>query len=380
MLAGCLPFLVPFDTFRNVELQGLLLIISGGFAWCALILRYREILKSLDWLNQVLLGTFSASCLISLLVNPHLGYGFFGAPYIRLGAAGLLSCVGIGMLLTTAPRQQLLTWLYAMILGLSAVSVPYSWWHFHSLLRIGGVFSQADVFACFIGCGLLLGLEMLRSYPRHRHTLMSIQVFWIVLLLLSQTRAVLLLVIILCLLWEFHYRGSKALKPVMLYSATALLLLGGLYYFAPDRLTNTAYASESIHYRLVLQGYALKASEQKPVLGYGPGNLADALPCSRLLAKPLQTTCQQGYFFNSSHNIFIDRVLAIGWLGGLAFLAIALLAVYKGLSSGPGALIFGYVIMLIGGYYFTNITSITLELLLWVLMLQCLRPPKENHD
>jgi O-antigen ligase len=381
VLAGCLAFLVPFNPARNIDLQGSLLVVSGGFAWCALLLGYRQTFKSLSRLDSALLGIFATFCLISLFVNRHLGYDFFGAPYIRLGAAGLLACIGIGLLLTTIPRQRLLTWLYVIILGLSVVSVPYSWWHFHSLLRIGGVFAQADILACFVGCGLLFGLEMLSLYPQRRNILLSVHLFWAILLLLTQTRAVLLIVIILCLLWELQKRRGDKFKRVALYGVAALLLLGGLHSFMPNRLTNTAYASESIHYRLTLQGYALKASGQKPVWGYGPGNLADALSCSRLPAESLQITCRQGYFFNSSHNIFIDRVLAIGWLGGLAFLGVVILAIYRSLGSKRTVRILGYAVILISCYYLTNVTSVTLELLLWVLLLQCLAvSPKDNHD
>jgi O-antigen ligase len=380
-LCCCLAFLVPFDPARNIDLQGLLLVIGGGFAWCVLLLGYRWTFKSLSWLDSSLLGIFATCCLISLYVNRHLGYDFFGAPYIRLGAAGLLACIGIGLLLTTIPHQRLLTWLYVMILGLSVVSVPYSWWHLHSLLRIGGVFAQADILACFVGCGLLFGLEMLSLYPQRRNILLGVQLFWAILLLLTQTRAVLLIVIILCLLWELQKRRGDKFKQVALYGLAALLLLGGLHYFIPNRLTNTAYASESIHYRLTLQGYALKASGQKPIWGYGPGNLADALSCSRLPTGALQTTCHQGYFFNSSHNIFIDRILAIGWLGGLAFLGVVILAIYRSLRGKRTVRILGYTVILISCYYLTNVTSATLELLLWILLIRCLvDSPKVNHD
>ena len=95
----------------------------------------------------------------------------------------------------------------------------------------------------------------------------------------------------------------------------------------------------------------------------------------------MQTTCRQGYFFNSSHNIFIDRVLAIGWLGGLAFLAIVMLAIYRGLRGKQELWVLGYAVALIGFYYLTNVTSVTLELLLWVLLMRCLAgsPKKVNH-
>lgn len=371
VLAGCLAFLVPFNAFRNIELQGLILIISGLFAWGALILGYWATLGPLGRLNKALLAVFMAACVVSLLVNPHFGYDLLGAPYIRLGAAGLLACVGIGLLMRTIPFGRLLTGLYTVILALGVVSVPYSWLHFHSLVRIGGVFAQADIMACFVGCGLVLGLGMLNLYPKRRLLLLGGQLFLAGLLLLTQTRAVLFLIIGLWLVWIIQNQRSKVFKPLVIYIIAVVVLLGALNYLVP-RLTNTAYASQSLHYRLSLQGYALRASGQKPVVGYGPGNLADALSCSRLPAGQLQTTCGQGYFFNSSHNIFIDRVLAIGWLGGFSYLAVVGLAIYGGLCSKRRFRIIGYAVILIGGYYLTNVTSVALELLLWILLIQCL--------
>jgi O-antigen ligase len=89
-----------------------------------------------------------------------------------------------------------------------------------------------------------------------------------------------------------------------------------------------------------------------------------------LQSPALQKTCHQGYFFNSSHNIFIDRFLAVGWLGGLAFLALAVLAIYKALRAQPEVRIVGWALLLIACYYLTNVTNVTLELLLWVLILR----------
>jgi hypothetical protein len=102
------------------------------------------------------------------------------------------------------------------------------------------------------------------------------------------------------------------------------------------------------------------------------GNLADALNCSRLAGKQLKATCKQGYFFNSSHNIYIDRALGIGWLGALAYIAIIVLAIRKGLRVKPESKIFAYGALLIGLYYLTNVTSLTLELLFWILLMRCL--------
>jgi O-antigen ligase len=379
-LAGCLPFLVPFDAFRNIELQGLVLIICGGFAWAALLFDNRAIFKRLGRLSQVCLAVFATACIISLLVNPHFGYDLLGAPYIRLGTAGLLACIGIGLLMKTVHYEKLVVWLYGIIVGLSVLSVPYSLWRFHSLARIGGVFAQADIFACFVGCGFLLGLEMLSLYPsrQKRSLLIGVQLFWAGLLVLTQTRAVLLLLIVLCTVWGLRKQQGNKLKPALLYTVAALILLTGFHYFTPNRLTNTAYASSSIRYRLTLQSYALHASKRKVLLGYGPGNLADALACSRLPAGQLQTTCGKGYFFNSSHNIFIDRILAVGWLGGLSYLALVIVAIYAGLRHNAKQRTIVYALLLIAGYYLTNVTNVPLELLTWILLIQCLIASPRN--
>jgi O-antigen ligase len=381
-LAGCLAFLVPFSAPRNIDLQGLLLIVSGGFAWAGLALGDRKQFKRLGRLAGSLLVVFSVTCVVSLLVNPHLGYDLLGAPYIRLGTAGLLSCIGIGLLAARREAKRLMVELYLLIIGLTILSVPYSWGRFHSLLRIGGVFGQADIMACVVGCGLLIGLGILNLYPRQQRALLGMQAFLAVVLACTQTRAVLFLVIVLSIAWMLHNKRQKSFKS-MIYLGALLLLLGGLHYALPNRLTNTAYASQSIQYRLTLQKYSLRSSQQHPFWGYGPGNLADALACSRLPARQLQASCHQGYFFNSSHNIYLDRALGLGWIGGLSFVAIVILAVYRGFRTAKELRVFAYVLVLISCYYLTNVTSLALELLLWIVLARCLvRPVKlpGTHD
>src|SRR5665213_4521871 len=148
-LAVCLPFVLPFDTARNIDAQGLLIIVIGGFAWGALILKPSFWKRLLPW-QWVLVGLYMLAGLVSVVVNPHVGYDLLGAPYIRLGAGGLLACVGFGLLVTDLPRQRLVSYLYMDILLLALVSIPYSLLKFHTLRRFGGVFAQADIMACLL--------------------------------------------------------------------------------------------------------------------------------------------------------------------------------------------------------------------------------------
>lgn len=371
-LAASLVFLVPFDAARNIDMQGVLLIVSGGFAWAAILLERLRPVAALDQTAWLLLGIFIAAGVISFVLNPHAGYDFFGAPYIRLGIGSWLACVGVALLCAKLPKWQLVSFLYGTIMVVALISLPYTWLCVHSLFRAGGVFSQADILACFVGCGLLLGLEIYALYPKHRRLILACQILMAGLLLLTQTRAVIFLTALLGLLWIFQHKDRRIFWHAAGVVAGASVLLAAGSYAAPGRLTDSAYASRSFDYRLTLQRYAGHAAVQKPFFGYGPGNLADAMPCPALLSKSLQTTCDEGYFFNSSHNIFLDRALGVGLAGGLAFLALVLLGLYRGFHGRKPPQVWVYGLALISAYYLTNVTTATLELLLWVLLFQCL--------
>lgn len=374
-LAALLPFAIPFDASRNIDMQGLLLVIAGGFGWLALGFERRKPTapKSAVWL----LGIFIFTCVVSTAVNPHLGYDLLGAPYVRLGTAGLLSAIGCGLAALRLPLDKFLRYLYFEILAIAILSLVYNLLVFGALIRMNGVLAQADILACVLGVGWLLGWYMLERYPDRKHVLLGSQLFLTVMLALTETRAVLALVFILGLTWMINKRRWKAVAGSLLAGLLLLVLLLVINAFVPGRLTDSRYAASSLRYRLDLQRQALRASGQKPLWGYGPGNLADALSCSGIPSGPLRITCRQGYFFNSSHNVFLDRILAVGWPGGTAYLALVVVAVYKGWRVKQELQVAIYAIALIGLYYLTNVTDVVLELLLWLLLLRCLADSKK---
>lgn len=361
-LLASLVFLVPFDAYRNIDMQGLILLVAGVLA--AVYLWLDKVKAGLG-LEKYLIGLFLGCGIVSLLISPHKDYGLLGAPYVRIGLPALFACLFCGLLLRRSPPKTLMAYLYIGITALGLVSLPYAALRYHSFERLGGVFAQADILAVFLGCGLLLGWGLLSLYPKQRPKILATQIGLAILLIGTQTRAVLLLVLLLSLVWAGRHLSYRWLVGGLL---AGILVLGGVYQFLPQRLTNQQYADESINYRLSLQHYGLKATERRPWFGYGPGNLADALACSTLHTNDLQKTCHEGYFFNSSHNIFLDRVLMVGWVGGLAFLGLVILAIIKSFKATSEEYWFFYPLVLIAGYYLTNVTSVSLELLLWILL------------
>jgi O-antigen ligase len=369
MFMGVLSFLVPFDSGRNIDMQGLVLLLVGIFSWITIALQWHIIFQGQPKRVTLLLLAFIIPLLISLLVNPHKTYGLLGAPYIRLGATGFLACIGGGLLLRTIRAERLMVWLYGILLSVSLTAIPYNVLRFHSIGRIGGVFAQADILGIGSACGFLIGLALLGTYPHLKKYLIVGQASLLLVLFLTQTRAALFL-LGLVILVKLVTERRLTIKTCVLYGAISVVTISGLGLLSLQRLTNLSYANESLRYRLSLQGYAIEATLHKPLVGYGPGNVADALACPTLHTAQLQQTCREGYFFNSSHDIFIDRILAIGWIGGLSFVTLTILLVFIGLRRPSEDTMFAYCALLIAGYYVTNVTNIEVELLLWICLLR----------
>jgi hypothetical protein len=197
VIAASLVFAVPFGPSRNTDMQGLLLLISGCLAWLAILLG-KDRSWPLDKLTTALMAIFFTGCLVVTISTPHLEYNLLGAPYIRLGSLGFLACLGIALLTLRHDIQSLLRIIYALVFAVAVLSLPYAWLKGSSLGRIGGTFYQADILAIFLGCALLIG-GYLRQHEtaKWRLKLTISQLFLAFTLVLTGTRAVLLLIIFL---------------------------------------------------------------------------------------------------------------------------------------------------------------------------------------
>lgn len=365
VLVCILPLLVPFGLSRNIDLQAMVVVLSGALAWTAVLLRQRQQKMRLN-LMLLCIGLYCLACTVSWLVHASV-LNAFGGALARLGSLELLSAVGIGLALAHLPRQRLVTALYASIIVLALISLPYNLLTAHHLVRIGGLLHQPDFFAVIVGVGLLLGADVWQKAPKYRPYLAAGQAYLVIVLVMTQTRAVIALLLLLTLsgLWLSGLTIKR--KTLLSLVSLALIAMGffSLQAVLPGRLTNGHYADQSVSYRLSLQGYAVKALPKKPPAGYGAGSLPQALPCRRLTTPALQATCHEGHYFDSSHNVYLDRLLALGWLGGLSFIGLVILALFKGSHQRN---VFWYITLLIALYYLTNPTDLEIELLMWVAL------------
>jgi O-antigen ligase len=365
-LSAILPFIVPFSPGRNVVAQGLLILLIGFFAWALVYLNQNALSIKNSKLKWVI-AIYIAACGLSLIFNPHKGYDLLGSPYIRLGSLGLVACLGLGLSARSLSLRKLIAGLYALTVLIAITALPYSAFRLHNLARLGGVFDQADILAVFTGVGLLLGLQVYKDFTRYRKYIIFTQALLLIVLVLSGTRSILLILLILTPIWlHFNFKNLKT-SQWLTYLVVVVLAFAALSVFYHGRLNNADYAGQSISYRYDLQKSGARAVKEKPIFGYGPGNLADGLSCKKLEAKPLLKTCNSGYFFNSSHNIFLDRFIGLGLIGGAVYLVMVILLLKSAFSIGHHSVL-AYASLLVVIYYITNVTSVCLEALFMILL------------
>ncbi len=375
LILTCLvPFLVPFTLGRNIDTQASAIILTGVLAWVGIVSGWRRPSWRLPQSVQLLLGLYVGFCVISLLAHPSIT-NLYGSTLIRLGTLALLACVGSGLLLTGIETKRLLAWLYVSIATLAFITLPFTLLTAHQLVRLGGVFHQADILAAFMACGLILGIAMWQQFPNHRVLIAAGQLMLASILLLSQTRAIILILTLVLLLVVLQRPISWRRRGIECFAILLTLIVGIVASQAvlPHRITDSHFAVESTQYRLSLQSFGVRATSHQPIWGYGAGSIPIALACPTLHNTALQATCHDGYYFDSSHNVFLDRVLISGFVGGIAFAGFVLVALYRGLRHSGPERYFSYCALLISLYYLTNVTNVELELLLWIMLFRSFR-------
>jgi O-antigen ligase len=229
--------------------------------------------------------------------------------------------------------------------------------------------------------GLLLGVAMWQLQPGLHKPLIASRALLAVILFLTGTRAVIAILVLTGLLMLLQSSLSWKRRVAWSTSIIVVVIIGAVatQNILAHRLTSGDLANQSLHYRFALQHFAVKASLHEPLFGYGPGSLSTPLACPTLHNPALQLTCHQGYYFDSSHNVFLDRVLALGWVGGISFSLFVLAALYKGLRTPGMKRYCSYAALLIAAYYLTNPSDLTIELLFWVFLLQPYKLPSLSH-
>jgi O-antigen ligase len=372
-LALALPLLVPFSLGRNIDMQACIVWALGTTAWVTLFIQRQRIGLLRSWLWWPL-GLYGLGCLIALWVHPTVA-NLLGLEHSRLGVFTLLACAGCGLISQHISEHRLAWGIYISSVVVAASTIPYALLTSSNLARTGGVFHQPDFLAIWLVCGCVVSLGLRPKQVSSRIFMILSLVFMGLIVLLTETRAAIVLLILIALLITVReLRSRQRIVAVLSIIGATMLLAAILHNSAPhSRIIDRNYSGESLRYRASLQSYGVQAVRYQPVTGYGPDNIQTGLSCLTFHDPALIKTCRQGYYFTSSHNIFLDRFIGLGVIGGCAFLITVGGLLYAGIRSTGQARYFWYAALVLCAYYCTNVTSVSLELLLWILLCRAWR-------
>jgi O-antigen ligase len=343
----------------------------GGAAWIYVFYYSEDIYKNILPVDKALLTLLLVGCGLAV-IGTHSKIALLGTNYSDVGVFVLLGCVGIGLVASTLPLKSVIKGVYGAALVLAVTAPLYDYWKYGSFSgRLQGIIGQSNVMAAWLGVGFLLGLYLLaqKRSTKQKVLLAVSQAALLAALFQTETRAALLLTLLLT--GVYVIANQKYWRTIVTGVLPGLALIIILFFVVKvPRLSDARYATSSVTYRIELQTMAVKSLRHTPAWGIGPGNEPHTLSCNAMQSYgQLNKTCQQGYTFTSSHNIFLDRFIQLGWLSGLAYLAIFITGAVIGLRSKQCTKqILGFSLLLIGLYYLTNVTKIELELLVWVLL------------
>lgn len=205
--------------------------------------------------------------------------------------------------------------------------------------RLTGVVNQSNLLAILLGAGVIVGV--FTKY--YRKTAFSTASFLLIIatLTLTGTRAVIIPILIilsvkglieLIILNKIQSGGKKIhYRDISIVVALVVLLLCLL---APSsgRVTAPSDLKFGFSYRYNLLEQSFKLAEIMPVWGYGANSISTVFDKYFELPADISRTYSEGYFIESSHNIFADILLQYGWLPGVFYVLIILLTSYASIK------------------------------------------------
>jgi len=369
--ALALAVFMPFSNhIKDAQLKLIILIVIGAYSWVR-ILFFK--LKKINW--------GFASYLIAALVASLITIGFLssgskniaGIYYSQISVLPLLAIIGVALNSSFLKPQFIAKAVFISSALVAFLAFPYDMLRYHELIigRLNGTLAQSNILAVYISAGLIIGFYWLvtNTYKDKKYILVAMEAYMLFMVVLTQTRFIVILLSLMALTY-FALSAKKDKKIILIAIATLLFMMGSVFV-ANNRQIGPKAIDNSISYRLHLQSKAFSGDSIKPIQHNGTDRLMNKLDCKNLRqSNDLSKTCDRGFIFTSYHNQFIDRTVQFGWLTGIIYIAVVALGLvefYRQRNTGV-LLALGSAFLLIVLYYFTNITSIELELLLWLLL------------
>ena len=365
-----LPFVVPSkNIYLDFILRTYIVIILGIFSWFRILQKKK--ISQLEIAYKIPLAVIILMLILDLFLY-HDSYAMFGGIYMQIGIVSLLSIIGICINSINKKIYLLFQGLFLSCIALSIFSFYFQSTIYGSLFsnRLIGPFFQSDILAIYLSLGFLAGLIFIGSLKSIKSKfLFSIGESIIMTgIIFTQTRLVIILLLLISCIYLIYTLPKKIrLVSIIFMTLTASLIIFVSIILRPNYNLSSLY--DSTIYRFELQSAAISHSNSSIFIGKSVYGLSSDLECKNLNKfYELRKTCNN-YIFQSSHNLFLDHSIMFGYIAGIMMFFAGAYSIYICFKNpNNNTVLLGLILTTTTIYYFSNVNSIELELLYWLLI------------
>lgn len=333
---------------------------------------WREYLHRSNQLFTSGLAVFIILSMMSFWASYRANSSLLGSEGYRLGYLVLICAITIGLSAKLIINRQGLIWYYAGSIVMLTASICYHYAIFHLAGRLAWPVVLSNNLALLLAAAVIVGIYI--ANRSNWWIIMMGQIFLLAGIVLTQSRAVFLLTIVLSgayLLKRYGARLTRKNHRHYLWPLLAAMLATFIFMrFAPPRLKSTNYLKISIIYRLELQKRGLEMISIKPLAGVGSDAVQFYFNQGTNYGAYLSETLKSGYKFMSVHNVYLDKLIEYGLLAGIIFCFLAARAIWRGgmSSSQPISVLIWLVFVLFSLYGLVDFFSMETTVLFWLVL------------
>ena len=361
------------DVYIHIDYKAYLLWGLGG-AGLLLSTTHRVLRK-----GRVLHGWFLLLLVLYVLnvgLSSYLSlaqkHSLLGGEAYRVGALSIWASIFLGHALSNQ-RIPLLELLYFQAVALACVALVVDGPSVLQGYRLKAPIFQANALGSCLAVGCIIGI-----YTPYKKSKWFTQPLLLVCVLFTQSRGTVVLLSLFVGIWLFSFRqvvwhSLKRLVKRTWFWSLPLLVVGviGVGYLTQgfwSRLSIGGALPNSIFYRWELQKHGFKLLSILPWAGWGPDMIYEIFGAFFPLPYSIQQTLSEGTFIDSTHNVFLDKFLELGWFGGFAYMTLVGSAIVKGFRSQkyPGTRGLLMVVLFITIRHCWSVTTLELECLYWI--------------
>lgn len=375
------------DPFINLDIKSYFICILGAILLVLEIIDFsanRVTYKPtlFNYLTIVFILLLGISTLFS--INP--ANSLFGGWSYRIGSITIVAFLICGYFVKDVKSSFLSTLSFITATFLAIISIIMDFNILSMGSRLTGPIHQANVLAVILGIGLILGFSFYKTKSKYI-TLFTIvgQTILLLGIILTQSRLILGLTIISALIVSIKVINKDFFSNLTLYFkhkftpiiVIAFIAITGISSYTLsinasfNRIFSFGLLETGVEYRIHLQEQGLKLLTVTPIYGWGTDSIIFVYNKYFELPKDIQSSySEEGQNVDSTHNVFLDKFLELGIIGGSIYILLIATTLYHGAKN---ATTIEDKLILVTLVFFTvqsllNVTMVEQEIINWILI------------